>query len=65
MAGAGDSTRRERSVAKLAGDNNIVTEVVHNTRESEVKRGRSWRHVQVLYVISLFSLGRIVITAIS
>ena len=52
-------------MAKLAGDNNIVTEVVHNTRESEVKRGRSWRHVQVLYVISLFSLGRIVITAIS
>ena len=57
--------RRERCVAKLAGENNIVTEVMHNTQETEVKRGRSWRHVQVLYVISLFSLGKIVIITIS
>ena len=60
MAGA----RRERCVAKLAGDNNIVTEVMNNPGEPEVKRGRSWRHVQVLYVISVFSLGEIIITTI-
>ena len=64
MAGPRSSARPERSVAKLDGDNNIVTEVIHNNNreteaEAETKRGRSWRHVQVLYVISLFSLGKI------
>ena len=54
----------EKCLAKLDGDNNIVTEVIHNNNreteaEAETKRGRSWRHVQVLYVISLFSLGKI------
>ena len=65
MAGPGGLARTERSVAKLDGDNNIVTEVMHNKKETEVKRGRSWRHVQVLYVISLLSLGKMIIITLS
>ena len=65
MAAHGGSARTERCVAKLEGDNNIVTEVIHNKKETEVKRGRSWRHVQVLYVISLFGLGKMIIITLS
>ena len=63
MAGPGGLSRTERCVAKLDGDNNIVTEVMQ--KEAEVKRGRSWRHVQVLYVISLFGLGKMIIITLS
>ena len=48
----------ERCVAKLDRDNKIVTEVMPSHTESKEKRGRSWRHVQFLYLVSLLSLGK-------
>ena len=54
-----------RCVAKLDRDNKVVTEVMEGCGEAEQKRGRSWRHVQVLYLISVISLGKMILNVLT
>ena len=49
-------------MAKLDRDNKVVTEVMERQEEEDQKRGRSWRHVKVLYSISVISLGKMIST---
>ena len=51
-----------RCVAKLDRDNKVVTEVMERQEAEDQKRGRSWRHVKVLYLISVISLGKMIST---
>ena len=52
-------------MAKLDRDNKVVTEVMEGSGEAEQKRGRSWRHVQVLYLISVISLGKMTLNVLT